>query len=101
MRLSYFFVSYFCLSHHIIFVRIMPHEVSMRSKEKLLEAMFIPGDAVCKEYSLTMVGNSQLFVEGVEAVKELSTELIKLRVRKGFLVVTGEKLHVDSLKLYS
>ena len=72
----------------------MPHEVSMRSKEKLLEAMFIPGDAVCKEYSLTMVGNSQLFVEGVEAVKELSTELIKLRVRKGFLVVTGEKLHV-------
>ena len=73
----------------------MPHEVSMRSKEKLLEAMFIPGDAVCKEYSLTMVGNSQLFVEGVEAVKELSTELIKLSVRKGFLVVTGEKLHVE------
>ena len=38
----------------------------MRSKEKLFEAMFIPKDAVCKEYNLTTVGNGQLFVEGVE-----------------------------------
>lgn len=67
----------------------------MRSKEKLLEAMFIPRDAVCKEYNLTTVGNGQLFVEGVEAVKELGTQTIKLRVKGGFLVIAGEKLYVE------
>ena len=67
----------------------------MRSKEKLFEAMFIPKDAVCKEYNLTTVGNGQLFVEGVEAVKELSDKQLKLRVRNGFIVVTGERIHVE------
>lgn len=67
----------------------------MRSKEKLFEAMFIPKDAVCKEYNLTTVGNGQLFVEGVEAVKELSDKQLKLRVRNGFIVVAGERMHVE------
>ena len=67
----------------------------MRSKEKLFEAMVIPKDAVCKEYNLTTVGNGQLFVEGVEAVKELSDKQLKLRVRKGFIVVAGERMHVE------
>lgn len=67
----------------------------MRSKEKLFEAMFIPRDAVCKEYNLTTVGNGQLFVEGVEAVKELSEEILKLRVKNGFIVVTGERMRVE------
>ena len=76
-------------------MRIIPHEVMMRSKKELFEALFIPRDAVYKEYNLTTVGNGQLFVEGVEAVKELGPALIKLRVKKGFIVVTGERMYVE------
>lgn len=64
-------------------------------KKELLEAMFIPRDAVCKEYNLTTVGNRQLFIEGFEAIKELSPDILRLRVKEGFLVVTGERLHVE------
>ena len=63
-------------------------------KKELLEAMFIPRDAVFKEYNLTTVGSRQLFVEGFEAIKELSPEILRLRV-KGFIVVAGERLHVE------
>ena len=36
-----------------------------------------------------------MFVEGVEAVKELSDKQLKLRVRNGFIVVTGERMYVE------
>ena len=64
-------------------------------KKELLDAMFIPRDAVYKEYNLSTVGNKQLFVEGFEAIKELSSTLIRLRVKDGFLCITGEKLYVE------
>ena len=57
--------------------------------------MFIPRDAVFKEYNLTAVGSRQLFVEGFEAIKELSPEILRLRVKEGFIVVAGERLHVE------
>ena len=64
-------------------------------KKELLEAMFIPRDAEFKEYNLTTVGSRQLFVEGFEAIKELSPDTLRLRVKEGFIVVAGERLHVE------
>lgn len=57
--------------------------------------MFIPRDAVLKEYNISMVGNGQLFVEGFEAIKELGSEQLKLRVKNGFIVVNGKGLYVE------
>lgn len=64
-------------------------------KKELLDQMFIPRDAVLKEYNISMTGNGQLFVEGFEALKELSPKLLKLRVKNGFLTINGERLYVE------
>ena len=34
-------------------------------------------------------------MEGFEAIKELSPDILRLRVKEGFIVVAGERLHVE------
>lgn len=63
-------------------------------KKDILDAMFIPREAVTGDFCISMVGKGQLFVEGIEAVRELGEEEIKLRVHNGFLAVSGKCLQV-------
>ena len=64
-------------------------------RKEIFDAMFIPRDAVYKEYNLSTVGNKQLFIEGFEAIKELSSYSIRLKVKDGWLNIEGENLYVE------
>ena len=64
-------------------------------KKNISGTLVAPKDIIVKEYNVTIIGSEKMFIEGFESIRELSSKEIKLKVKKGFLNISGENLVIE------
>ncbi len=64
------------------------------NKERLEEFFSYKG-AASNNFNIAVTGNKNIYVEGVESIKEISDTSIKIRVKKFFVGIKGEALSIE------
>lgn len=66
----------------------------MRGKESFVEALDITRDAALGMPVVTVVGNSEAYVENFKSIVEYDCARVKLLTKKGLLSICGERLEI-------
>lgn len=64
-------------------------------KKERLEEIFSYKDAASNNFNIAVTENKNIYIEGVESIKEISPASIKVRVKKYFISIRGEALSIE------
>lgn len=63
-------------------------------KKDIAEALDMTKDAALGMPVVTIVGNSEIYVENFKSIAEYDCNNVKLLTKKGFLLIHGERLEI-------
>lgn len=66
-------------------------------KEKMAEMLVLPKEIVLDLPKISMIGNTQIFIENYKGIIEYDTERIRINTSKGLIKIFGEDLYINTI----
>ncbi|MFW6279157.1 MAG: YabP/YqfC family sporulation protein [Bacillota bacterium] len=66
--------------------------------EKFRNLFDLPGEVIEDLPLLLLVGSGKLYLENHKGIATYQQQKIKIRIKKGYLIIEGQKLEVDEIK---
>ena len=66
-------------------------------RARLAELFDLPQEIILNAPSISLIGNLKLQVENHRGIIEYKTELIRIRIKRGQLIITGRELAIERL----
>ena len=85
-----FFCIHFNAGERVIF---------MTTFNNVLKEIFdLPGEVILDLPLIMMVGQREFYIENHKGIAQYQTDLIKIRVKSGILVIEGSELNIQNIK---
>lgn len=66
-------------------------------RERFAEIMALPKEIVLDLPKITMIGNTQIFIENYKGIVEYDTEKIRINTSKGLIKIFGQNLEINTV----
>ncbi len=66
-------------------------------KEKMAEMLVLPKEIVLDLPKISMIGNTQIFIENYKGIIEYDSEKIRINTAKGIIKIFGEDLYINTI----
>lgn len=66
-------------------------------RERFAEIMALPKEIVLDLPKITMIGNTQIFIENYKGIIEYDSEKIRINTSKGLLKLFGQNLEINTI----
>lgn len=63
----------------------------------LASSFELPEDVILDLARITIVGDREIFIENHQGILAYGPDRIRIRVKRGEIIITGERLKIDSL----
>lgn len=67
--------------------------------ESIAELFEIPDDLIFDLPRMTLLGNKQLLIENHKGIIEYTTQIVRIRLKQGVVIVVGSNLSLGSLQV--